>query len=63
MIGELICAEVQLYFYFHKGEYVSVDDVYRVLSKCTSTPDLLFRKLLDMGLVGATNRPDVVVLK
>ncbi|CAJ31667.1 hypothetical protein AFV7_gp47 [Betalipothrixvirus pezzuloense] len=60
---ELLCAEMQIRFYHQQGEYVDVADLQRLLAKCSSTPDLLLRKLLESGIIGITDKPNVVVIK
>ena len=63
VINELLCSEIQLRFYYHSGDYIAVKDLYSILSKCTSTPDLMLRKLLELGIIAPAEKPDVVVLK
>lgn len=62
-INELICSVIQIRFYYKSGDYVAVSDVYRLLSKCTSTPDLMLKKLLEMNIIGITENNGVVVVK
>ena len=62
-INELTCSIMQLRFYYHSGDYIDMNDLYRLLSKCTTTPDLILRKLLEMGILTTTNKVNVVQLK
>ena len=63
VINELICSEMQLRFYYHSGDYIDVTDLYRLLTKCTTTPDLMLRKLLEMNVITTTDKQNVVQLK
>jgi len=63
ILNELICSQIQLNFYYHSGEYITIDDLYRLLAKCTSTPDLMLRKLVELGILTMTDKPNVVQLK
>ena len=63
ILSELICSQIQLNFYYHSGEYIPINDLYRLLEKCTSTPDLMLRKLLELGILTTTDKPNVVQLK
>ena len=59
---EEICAKFRLSFFFKPGEYISVEDVYRVLQPCSNTPDLLFKRLVDDGVLSFTDKRGVVQL-
>ena len=59
-ILEYVCGETQVRFYYRHGDYVSVSDIMRLLSKCTSTPDMLLRKLLENGVLRPTEKADVL---
>ena len=59
-ILEYVCGEIQIRFYYRHGDYVRVDELLRILAKCTSTPDVLLRKLIENGVVKPTTKPDVV---
>lgn len=59
-IMEYICAEMTLKFYFKSGDRVSVTDVMKLISKCSSTPEVIFRKLLDDGKLKPTSDAKVV---
>lgn len=59
-IMEYICAEMTLKFYFRSGDRVAVSDVMRLISKCSSTPEVVFRKLLDDGKLKPTTDAKVV---
>jgi len=63
ILNELICSQLQLNFYYHSGDYISVNDLYRLLTKCTSTPDLMLRKLIELGIITMTDKQNVVQLK
>lgn len=63
VINELICSEMQLRFYYHSGDFIDMPDLYRLLTKCTTTPDLMLRKLLEMGVLATTDKINVVQLK
>ncbi|CAH69427.1 hypothetical protein [Deltalipothrixvirus pozzuoliense] len=63
VINELICSEMQLRFYYHSGDMIPMSDLYRLLTKCTTTPDLMVRKLIEMNVIGVTDNANVVVLK
>ncbi len=63
MLNELLCSEMQLHFYYHSGDYIDINDLYRLLTKCTTTPDLILRKLIDLGIITMTDKQDVVQLK
>jgi Mn-dependent DtxR family transcriptional regulator len=54
---------MQIQFYYHSGDYIAVTDLYRLLGKCTSTPDLMLRKLIDLGVITMTDKQNVVQLK
>mgnify|MGYP001772606687 CR=1 FL=1 len=59
-VFEYMCAEIQLRFYYKHGDYVTIEELIRILSKCSSTPDVLLRKLLENGVIKPGDRPDVV---
>jgi len=63
ILNELLCSQIQLNFYYHSGDYIAVDDLYRLLTKCTSTPDLMLRKLVELGIILMTDKQNVVQLK
>jgi len=63
VLSELICSQIQLNFYYHSGDYISITDLYRLLGKCTSTPDLMLRKLIELGIITMTDKQGVVQLK
>ncbi|AZI75869.1 hypothetical protein SBFV3_gp34 [Sulfolobales Beppu filamentous virus 3] len=59
-IFEYMCAEIQIRFYYKHGDYVGIEELLRILAKCSSTPDVLFRKLLENGIIKPGNKPDIV---
>jgi len=63
ILSELICSQIQLNFYYHSGDYISISDLYRLLAKCTSTPELMLRKLIELGIITMTDKQNVVQLK
>jgi len=63
ILNELLCSQIQLQFYYHSGDYIAITDLYRLLGKCTSTPDLMLRKLIDLGIITMTDKQNVVQLK
>jgi len=63
IFNELICSQIQLSFYYHSGDYISINDLYRLLSKCTDTPDLMLRKLIELGIIIMTDKQNVVQLR
>jgi len=63
ILKELLCSQIQLQFYYHSGDYIAVTDLYRLLEKCTNTPDLMLRKLIELGIITITDKPNVVQLK
>jgi len=63
VLNELICTQIQLNFYYHSGDYISISDLYKLLAKCTSTPDLMLKKLLELGIITTTDKQGVVQLR
>jgi hypothetical protein len=63
ILNELLCSQIQLQFYYHSGDYIAITDLYRLLTKCTNTPDLMLRKLIELGIVTITDKQNVVQLK
>jgi len=54
---------MQIQFYYHSGDYINMTDLYRLLGKCTQTPDLMLRKLMELGIITMTDKQNVVQLK
>jgi len=63
ILNELLCSQIQLQFYYHSGDYIAITDLYRLLAKCTDTPDLMLRKLIELGIITMTDKQNVVQLK